>query len=179
MDRIVWWATVQKVTKSQTWLSSWAFISNSVISNSLRPHGVQHTRLPCPSPSTRACSNSCPLSYWCHPTIPSSLVPFSSFLQSFPASGSFLMSWLFASGGQSIGVSTSASVFAMNIQGWFPLGFDLLAVQGTSPTPQLKSSSSSVLSFLYGPTLTSVHHYWKNLSFDCMDLCWQSNVSAF
>ena len=97
--------------------------SCSVVSNSLRPHGLQHARLPCPSPSPRACSNSCPLSRWCHPTISSSVVPFSSCLQSFPASGSFLMSWLFISGGQSIGASASALVLPMNIQDWFPLGW--------------------------------------------------------
>ena len=87
----------------------------------LRPHGLQHTRLPCPSPTPRACSNSCPLSWWCHATISPSVVPF-SFLQSFPASGSFLMSWLFTSGSQSTGPSASASVLPMNVQDWFPLG---------------------------------------------------------
>ena len=96
--------------------------SRSVVSNSLRPHGLQHARLPCPSPTPRAYSNSCPLSRWCHPTISSSVVPFSSCLQSFPASGSFPMSQFFASGGQRIGVSASASVLQMNIQNWFPLG---------------------------------------------------------
>ena len=92
--------------------------SHSVMSNSLGPHGLEHARLPCPSSTPRACSNSCPLSRWCHPTISSSAVPFSSCLQSFPASGSFLMSWLFESGGQSIGAS--ASVLPMNIQDSFP-----------------------------------------------------------
>ena len=92
------------------------------MSNSLRPHGLQHARLPCPSLSPRVSSNSCPLSQWCHPTISSSVVPFSSCLQSLPASGSFPMSRLFTSGGQSIGVSASASGLPMNIQGWFPLG---------------------------------------------------------
>ena len=105
--------------------------SRSVVSNSLRPHGLQHTRLPCPSPSLGVCSNSCPLSWWCHPIISSSVIPFSSCLQSFPASGSFPMSQFFSSGGQSIGASASASVLPMNIRNWFPLGFDLLAVQGT------------------------------------------------
>ena len=85
------------------------------------PHGLP-IRLPCPSPTPRVCSNSCLWSQWCHPTISSSVVPFSSCLQSFPASGSFLMSLLFTSGGQSIGASASASVPPMNIQGWFPLG---------------------------------------------------------
>ena len=96
--------------------------SCSVMSNSLPPHGLQHARLPCPSPTPRACSNSCPLSRWCHLTISSSVAPFSSCLQSFPASGSFPVSQFFASGGQSIGVLTSASVLPMNIQDWFPLG---------------------------------------------------------
>ena len=95
--------------------------SHSIMSNSLRPHELQHTRLPCPSLSPRVCSNSCPLSQWCHPTISSPVIPFSSCPQSFSASGSFPMSQLFASGGQSIGVSASASVLPMNIQDWFPL----------------------------------------------------------
>ena len=90
------------------------------VSDSLQPHGLQHARIPCPSPSLRACSNSCALSQWCHPTILSPVVPFSSCLQSFPASESFLMSWLFASGSQSI--RASAWVLLMNIQDWFPLG---------------------------------------------------------
>ena len=93
------------------------------MSDSLWPHELQHTRLPCPSLSPRVCSNACPLSWWCHPTISSSVAPFSSCLQSFPASGSFPMSQFFASGGQSIGTSASASVLPVNIQGWFPLGF--------------------------------------------------------
>jgi len=96
--------------------------SHSVMSDSLWPHGRQHARPPCPSPTPRACSNSCPSSQGCHPTISSSVVPFSSCLQSFPESGSFPMSQFFASGGQSVGASTSASVLPMNIQGWFPLG---------------------------------------------------------
>ena len=91
------------------------------VSDSLRPHGLQHTRLPCPPPSPGACSNSCPLSQWCHPTVSSSVVPFSC-LQSFPASGSFPMSQFFASGGQSIGASALASVLPLNIQGLFLLG---------------------------------------------------------
>ena len=96
----------------------------------LWPHGLQHARLPYPSPSPGACSNSCLLSRWCQLTILSSVIPFSSCRQSFPASGSFLMSWLFVSGGQSVGAS--ASVLPVNIQDWFPFDwFDLLAVQGT------------------------------------------------
>ena len=92
------------------------------MSNSLWPHRLQHVRLPYPSPTPGACSNSCPSSQWYHPTISSSLIPFSSCLQSFPAPGSFPMSQFFASGGQSIGVSASTSVLPVNIQDWFPLG---------------------------------------------------------
>ena len=103
-------------------LSLLLLFSHSVVSNSLRPHGLQHARLPCPSPFPRVCSSSCPLSWWCHPMISSSAIPFSSYLQSFPASGSFPMSQLFASGGQTIGTSALASVLPVNFQGWLPLG---------------------------------------------------------
>ena len=97
--------------------------SHWVVFDSLWPHGLQHARLPWPSPSPGDCSNSCPLSRWCHPTISSSVIPFSTCLQSFPASGSFQMSRFFTTGGQSIGVSASASVLPMNTQGWSPLGW--------------------------------------------------------
>ena len=100
--------------------------SHSVMSDSLQPHGLQHARFPCPSPSPRAYSNSCPSSQWCHPTISSSVIPFSSCLQSFSASGSFPMNQFFPSGCQSIGVSASTSVLPMNIQDWFPLGWTSL-----------------------------------------------------
>ena len=163
--------------------------SHSVVSNSLWTHELQHSMLLCLSPTPRACSNSCPLSQWCHRTISSSVIPFSSWVQSFPASGSFQMSQLFASGGKIIGVSASASVLPINIQEWFPLGLTgwiseqskrtLKDSQESSPTPQFKSINSSVLSFLYSPILTSIHDYWKNHSSDWMDLFWQSNVSAF
>ena len=96
--------------------------SRSVVSDSLRPHGLEHARPPCPLPTPRIDSNSCALSRWCHPTISSSVVPFSSLFQSFPASGSFPVSQFFTSGGQSIGASALSSVFPMNIQDWFPLG---------------------------------------------------------
>ena len=148
-------------------------------------HGLQHASLPCPSPFPGACSNSCPSSQWCHPTISSSVVPSSSCPQSFTAWEAFQMSQLFASGGQSIGVSALVSVFPMNIQDWFPWGWTVGSPcsprdsQESSPTPQFKSINSSMLSFLYSPTLTSILDYWKNCSFDYMDLCWQSNVSAF
>ena len=111
--------------------SSFLLFSCSVMSHSLQPHGLQHARLPCPSPTPGACSNSCPLSWWCHPTISSSVVTFSSCLQFCPESGSSLMSQLFTSDSQSIGASDSASVLPMNIQDWFPLGLTDLAVQGT------------------------------------------------
>ena len=136
--------------------------SHSVVYDSLRPHGLQHTRPPCPSPTPRVYSNSCPLCRWCHPTILSSVVPFSSHLQSFPASRSFQISQFFESGGQSIGVSASASVLPKNIQDWFPLGctgwISLLSKdsQESSPTPQFKSINSLALSFLYSPILTSI-----------------------
>ena len=146
--------------------------SCSVTFDSLQPHGLQHTKPPYPSPTPRVHPNPCPLRQWCHPTILSSVVPFSSCPQSFPASGSFQMSQLFAWGGQSIGVSASVSVFPMNNQDWFPLGLTgwisllFMGLQESSPTPQFKSISSSVLSFLYGPSHTSIHDYWKNHSFD-------------
>ena len=155
------------------------------MSDSLRPHGLQHTRLPCPSPSPRVCSNSCPLSQWCHPTISSSVILFSSCLQSFPASGSFPRSRFFTSGGQSIGVSVSVSVLPLNIQDWFPLGLaGLISLQSmdsqdSSLIPQLKSINSSVLSLIYGPDLTSIHDYWKNHSIDYTELCQLSDVSEF
>ena len=103
--------------------TTWSVQFNcSGMSNSLQPHELQHARLPCPLPTPRACSNSCLLGQWCHPSISSSVIPFSYCLQYFPASGSFPMSWIFTSGSQSIGVSTSASILPMNIQDWFPLG---------------------------------------------------------
>ena len=138
--------------------------SRSVMSDSLLHCGLQHIRHPCPSPTPGAYSNSCPLSQWCHPTISSSVVPFSSCLQSFPASGSFQMSQFLSSGGQIIGVSASASVLPVNIQDWFPLGWTgYISLQSkgleSSPTPQFKSINSSALSFLCSPTLTSLQAY--------------------
>ena len=120
--------------------------SHSALSDSLWPHGLQHSRLPYPSPTPKVCSNSCPSHWWCHATILSSLVPFSSCLQSLPASGSFPMSQFFASGSQSIGASASALVLPMNIQDWFPLG--LISLQSkdsqvSSPTPQFAVFSIS------------------------------------
>ena len=113
---------MQEIESYCQWFSSAQF-SRSVVSDSLQPHRLQHDRLPCPSPTPRGCSNSCPLNRWCHPIISSSVVPFSSCLQSFLASGFFPMSRFFTSGDQSIGVSASASVLAMNTQDWCPLGW--------------------------------------------------------
>ena len=146
--------------------------SHSVMSNSLWPHGLQHARPPCPSPTLRDYSNSCPLSRWCHPTISSSVISFSSHLQSFPASKSFPVSQFFASGGQSIGVSAYPHTFQWIFRTDF-LSDWLVRLrcsprdsQKSSPTTQLKGINSSVLSFLYSPTLTSIHDYWKNHIYD-------------
>ena len=117
--------------------------SLSVISDSLQPHEPQHTRPPCPSPTPRVYLNLCPLSQWCHPTISSSVIPFSSCPQSFPASGSFPMSHLFTSGGQSTGVSASASVLPMNIQNWFPLGLTgLISLQSKGLSRRVFSNTT-------------------------------------
>ena len=112
----------QLLNELNEWLSSIQF-SCSVVSDSMQPHEPQHARPPCPSPTAGVYPNPCPLSQWCHPTISSSVIPFSSCPQSFPASGSFQMSQLFASGGPSIGVSASTSVLPMNKQDWSPLGW--------------------------------------------------------
>ena len=146
--------------------------SHSVRYNFLQPHALQHTRLPCPSPTPGLCSNSCPSSWWCHPTISSFVVPFSSCLQSFSASGSFLMSLFFTSGGQSIGTSASASVLPMNIEGWFPLGLTgLISLQSkglsrvfSNTTVQKHQFFDAQLSLWSNPY--NIHDYWKNHSFD-------------
>ena len=160
-------------------------LSCKVVFDSLWSHKLKHPRLPCPSPSPRVCSNTCPLNQWWQPTILSSVVPFSSCLQSFSVSGPFLMSWLLASGGQSNGVSASASALPMIFR------VDFLQVwlvwspccprdsQESSVAPQFKSINSLALNLPYGPALTSIHDCWKNHSFDSMDLCWQNGVSAF
>ena len=169
---------------ANTELSFLLLFSHSLVSDSLWPHGQQHARLPCPSPSPGVCSNSCPLSQWCHPTVSCSVALFSC-PQSFPASGSFPMSQLFTLGGQSIRASASASALPMNIQCWFHSGLpDLISLcpkdsQESSPPPQFKSINSLVLSLFYGPSLTSVHDYWENHRFDYIELCWQSDVSPF
>ena len=145
-----------------------------VVSDSASPGTAapQKARLPCLPSAPGAWSNSYLLNPWCHPTISSLVIPFYSCLQSCPASRSFPVSQFFASGGRSIGASALASVLSVNIQDWFPLGLtDSIFCspgdsQESSPTPQFKSINSSVLSFLFGPTLTSICDYWKNHSFD-------------
>ena len=164
--------------------------SRSVVYDSLQPHGLQHTRFPCPWPTPGTCSNSCPSSQWFHPTISSSVVPFFSCLQSFPASGYFPMNQFFASGGQSIGGSASASVLPMNIQDWFPLGLTgsiSFQPKGLSrvffnPTGQQHKFFSTQLSLWSNSHI----HTWLRENkqtnkhrFDYMDLCQHSNVSAF
>ena len=179
-----------KVTRSWSGALSlfpifWVLVqfSHSVVSDSLQPHELQHARPPCPSPTPGVDSNTCPSSRWCHPDISSSVVPFSSCPQSLLASGSFPMSQLFKWGGQSTGVSVSASVLPMNT---FRISFrmdwlDLLAVQGTLMSLlQHHSSKASILRrSAFSPTLTSIHDYWNNHNLDQTDLCWQSDVSAF
>ena len=145
--------------------------SHSVISESLWLHGLQQARLPCPLPTTGACSNSCPSSRWCHPTISSYVAPFSSCLHSFPASGYLPMSQFFTSGGQSNGASASTSVLPMNVQDWFPLGWTgwiSLQSKGFSRVPQHHSSKVSILqhSAFFIVQLTSIHDSWKNHHFD-------------
>ena len=146
--------------------------SSSVVSDFLWPHEPQHSRPPCPSTTPGVYPNSCPLSWWCHPTISSSVISFSSCPQSFPASGSFQMSQLFTSGSQSTGVSASTSDFPMNTQDWSPLGWTgwiSLQSKGLSrvfSNTTVQNINSSALSFVYSPTLTSIHDPWKNHSLE-------------
>ena len=143
--------------------------SCSVVSDSLRPRGLQQARLPCPSPTSEVCSNSCLLRWWHHPTISSFVFPFSSCLQTFPASGSFPMSQFFTAGDQSIRASASTSVPPMNIQGWFPLGWTgWISLQSKRLSRVFSNTTGQKHQFFgaYGPTLTSIHDYWKNHSFD-------------
>ena len=134
--------------------------SHSVLSDSLRPHGLQHARPPCPSPMPRVYSNSCPLSWWCHSTVSSSVVPFSSCPQSLPVSGSFQMSQLFTSGGQGIGVSASTSVLPMNIQDWFPLGLTLINLQYSALESWLNIQPRLLSLPLYSHGSQSVSFLW-------------------
>ena len=166
----LWWSVAQWTLKLNPMEQvPWASVqfSRSVMSDSLRPHELQHARPPCPSPTPGVHSDSRPLSPWCHPAISSSVVPFSSCPPSLPASESFPINQLFAWGGQSIGVSALASVLPMNTQDWSPLGLTGPGdSQESSPTPQFKSINSSALSFLHSPTLTSIHDHRKNHSLD-------------
>ena len=156
--------------------SEWSSVqfSHLVMSDSLQPHESQHTRPHCPSSTPRVHPNPRPSIRWYHPTISSSVVPFSPCPQSLPASGSFPMSQLLAKsiGGQSIGVSASASVLPMNTQDWSPLGWTgwiSLQPKGLSRVfsiTTVQSINSSVISFLHSPTLTSIHDHWKNHSLD-------------
>ena len=145
--------------------------SRSVMSNSLQPHELQHTRPPCP-PTPRVHSDSHPSSQWCHPAISSSIIPFSSCPQSLQASESFPMSQLFTWGGQSTEISALASVLPKKSQGWSPsewtgwISCSPRDSQESSPTPQFKSTNSSALSFLHSPTLTSIHDHRENHSLD-------------
>ena len=167
------------------YLYEWSVqFSHSVVSDSLQNHGLQHTRPPSPSPTPGVHSNSCPLSRWCHPTISSSVVPFSFHLQSSPASGIFQMSQLFASGGQSIGVSASTSVLPMNTQDWslggtgqISLQFKGLSRVFSNTTVQKHQFFSAQVSLQYNSHI----HTWllEDPYFDQMDLCQQSNVFAF
>ena len=144
--------------------------SVTVISDSLWHPGLQHARLPCPSASPRISSDSCPSSQWCHPAISSSVIPFSSCLQSFPASGSFPKTWLFTSGGQHIGAL--ASVLPVNSQGWSSLRLTYLisllskGLSGSSPALQFKGIMFLVLCFLYGPAVTTACDHWEDHSLD-------------
>ena len=151
----------QIYTKWKLSSSNLVWFSRSVISNTLQPHGMQHARLPCPSPTPKAYSNSCPSSQWCHPTISSSNIPFSSCLQSFPASGSFPMSQFFASGGQSIGVSASASFLPMNIQDWFPLGLtDWISLQSKGHSRVFSNTTVQNHQF-FGTQLSLLKYFWS------------------
>ena len=151
--------------------------------HSVQPHGLQPARLLCPPPSPGVCSNPCPLSMWCHLIISPSAAPFSSCLQSFPASGSFLRCRIFTSGGQSTGASASA--LPMNIQGWFPLGLTGLIYLQSKGLSRVFSSVRIQKHpfFSVQPSLWSISHIYtwlmKNHSFDYMDLCLQSDVSVF
>ena len=142
--------------------------------------GLQHARLPCPSPAPRACSNLCPSSQWCHPTISSSVVPFSSCLQSFPASDSFPMSQFF---GQIIEASAPASLLPKNTQGWSPLEWTTwISMQSKGLLRVFSNSTVQKHQFfgaqlLYGPALTSIHDDWRDSNFNQMDLWWQSKKS--
>ena len=164
-ERILKWVAIS--------YSKWSSVQfSSVVSDSLQPHESQHARPPCPSPSPGVHSDSRPSSRWCHPAISSSVIPFSSCPQSLPASESFQMSQLFPWGGQSTGVSAWASFPPMNTQGWSPsewsgwISLQSKGLSGVFSNTTVQSITSSVLSFLYSLTLTSIHDHWKNHSLD-------------
>ena len=144
------------------------------MSDSLSPHGLQHARPPCPSPTPGVYSNSCPLSRWCNPTISSSVLPFSSHIQSFPASGSFQMSQFFVSGGQSIGVSVSAWVLPMNIQDWSPLGWTGWISLQSKGLSRVSSNTTVKKHQFFGARFCKRYGniYWK-------DWCWSWNSNTF
>ena len=178
------WENVQAWVLSHFHFSSIQF-SHSVVSDSLQPHESQHARPPCPSQPPRVYSNSCPSSWWCHPAISPSVIPFFSCPQSLPASGSFPMSQLFAWGGQSIGISASTSVLPMNTQDLCPSGWtDWISLQSKGLSRVFSNTTVQKHQFFGAQlssqcNLTSIHDHWKNHSLDQMDLCWQSNVLAF
>ena len=155
-----------------------------LLSDSLLPRGLWRARLPYPSLSLRVCSNSCSLSQWCHPTVSSSVAPVSCYLQPFPTSGSFLMSWFFASGDPSIGASALASVLPMNIQGWFPLGLTGLILQSKG-LPKVFSSTTDQKHQFFGTQLSlwsnfHIHTWlWKNHSFDYNGFLLAKYISVF
>ena len=152
------------------------------MSDSLQSHGLQHARLPCPSPAPGDCSNSCPLSQWCYPTISSSVVSFSSHLQSFPASESFPTSQFFISGGQSIGASASASVLPVIVQDWFPFGLTGLISLLSESLLQHHSSKASILWCSVFFMIQLLHPYnttGKTIALTRWTFFWQTNVSDF
>ena len=170
-------------TDPNHWLS---LFSHPVVSDSLQPHGLQHARLPCPSPSPEICPSLSPLHQWGHPAISSSDTLFPFCLQSFPQSGTFPANlMLFSSDDQNTGASASASVLPMSIQGWFPLRLiGLISLlyrdfQESSLAPQFEGINSLELCLLYGPALRTIQDHQEDHSLDYSNLCWQSNVSAF
>ena len=175
---------IQPINKYLEWGFCCLLFSHSVVSDSFWPHGLQPARLPYPSPSPGACSNSCPSSWWCHPTILSSCHLFLLLPSIFPSIRVFSNEsalwirwpkyWCFSSCIRPFSEYSGLISFRF---GWSPCS--PRDSQESSPTPQFKSINSSVLGLLYGPTFKSIHDYWENHSFDWMNLCWQNNVSAF
>ena len=177
------------IPSNKHFLQDWHFVlvllfNHWIISDSLWPYELQHARIPCPSLPPGVCSNSYPLSHWCHPAISTSVTPFSSYPQSFPASRSFPMSWLFTSGGQSFGASASVSVLPMNIQGCFLLGLTGLISLLSKRLSRVFSSTTVQKHKFFGtqPSLWSncpiLHDYWKHHNFDYTDFYQQKDVFA-